>query len=148
MFKEHSPKILIIENQLIIAADVSLQFSKLGYEVIGINTSVADAMKTIENNRPDIILMSIGIQENPNGLDTACLIMDKFQIPVVFLSSNTDKNAFKRAIEVQPYAFIPKPFDKKDLQRGIETALGRMAVERLRGKQNKVLPKEGKLFIQ
>lgn len=134
MFKEHSPKILIIESQIIIAADVSLQFSKLGYEVIGISSKVADAMKTIEANRPDIILMNIGIQEKPNRFDTACIIMDTFQIPVVFLSSNTDDNTFKQAIAVQPYAFIPKPFDKKDLQRGIETALYRMTVERLRGK--------------
>ncbi|GAB5552548.1 MAG: hypothetical protein Sapg2KO_21390 [Saprospiraceae bacterium] len=134
MYKEHSPKILIIESQIIIAADVSLQFSKLGYEVIGICSKVADAMKTIEANRPDIILMNIGIQEKPNRFDMACIIMDTFQVPVVFLSSNTDKNTFKQAIAVQPYAFIPKPFDKKDLQRGIETALYRMTGERLRGK--------------
>ena len=131
MYKQLRPKILIIENQLIIAADVCLQCSKLGYDVIGINSRTEDALKTIEVNRPDIVLMNLGIKGKTNGLTTARIILDSFQIPVVLMSSYTDKNTFNQIIDVKPYAFISKPFENKDLQRGIETALFRMAVEGL-----------------
>jgi CheY-like chemotaxis protein len=140
MFKQHGPKILIVENQMIIAADVSLQFSKLGYDVIGINTRSEDALKTIASNRPDIVLMNIELQGKAEGLRTARIILENFQIPVVFLSANTDKELFKDVIDTKPYAFITKPFEKKDLQRGIETALARMVVEGHWKKQNKVIP--------
>jgi len=129
MYTHQSPKILIIESQMIVASDVSLQLSKLGYDVIGINTRSADALKTIENNRPDIVLMNINRHGKENGIRTARMISETFQIPVVFLSAHSGREILKRVINVHPYAFISKPFDKKDLQRGIETALDRMAVE-------------------
>ena len=131
MYKQLRPKILIVENQLIIAADVCLQCSKLGYDVIGINSRTEDVLKTIEVNRPDIVLMNIGMKGQTDRLATARIILDSFQIPVVLLSSYIDKNIFNQVIDIKPYAFISKPFEKKDLQRGIETALFRMAVEGL-----------------
>ncbi len=133
MIKPLSPKILIVENQMVIAADIFLQCTKLGYQVIGINSRVEDALKTIEVNRPDIVLMNIGMKEKTNGLIAARIILGSFQIPVILISSFTDQNTFKQIIEVKPYAFISKPFEKKDLQRGIETALFRMAAEGLMG---------------
>lgn len=133
MDRQLHPKILIIENQMIIAADVCLQCSTLGYQVIGINSRFEDALKTIEVNQPDIILMNIGMKEKMNGLMSARIILSSYQIPVILISSFTDQNTFKQIIEVKPYAFISKPFEKKDLQRGIETALFRMAAEGLMG---------------
>jgi len=123
------PKILILESQMIIAADISLQFSKLGYEVVGIYTSPEDAMKTIEVNRPDILLINTGLKSKINRFKTSKMIWDSFQIPFVFISSHSDKETFKGVIAAQPYAYISKPFEKKDLQRGIETALNRMVAE-------------------
>ena len=131
MLTHVAPKILILESRMIIAADVSLQFSKLGYDVIGINTSTEDALKTIEMNRPDIIVMNIEFEGNAKGLKTARTILNTYQTPVVFISANTDKEIFKSVIAAQPYAFITKPFNKKDLLRGIETALNRMTAEGL-----------------
>ena len=130
------PKILIIESQMIVASDVSLQLSKLGYDVIAINTRSADTLKTIENNRPDIVLMNINMRGKRSGIRTARVISETFQIPVVFLSAHSSQEIFKQVINAQPYAFISKPFDKKDLQRGIETALHRMGAEGLWEKQN------------
>ena len=121
-----TPKILIIESQLIIAADISLQLLKLGYDVIGINTRSSDALKTIESNRPDIVLMNIKMQGNEGRIRTATIISKIFRIPVIFLSAHTDRELFKPIINAQPYAFITKPFEKKDLQRGLQTALDRM----------------------
>ena len=125
------PKILILESQMIIAADVSLQFSKLGYDVIGINTQLEDALITIQNNRPDIVIMNIVRQGKATGFKMASSLLKTLHIPVVFLSASTDKETFNKAVEVQPYAFITKPFDEKDLKRGIETTLKRMVAEGL-----------------
>lgn len=123
------PKILILESQMIIAADLSLQFLKLGYEVIGINTCSEDAFKTIVDQGPDIVITSIQLRGRVNGIQTARTILKDFHIPVVFLSANTDVEVFKSIIEMQAYAYISKPFEEKDLQKGIETALNRMISE-------------------
>lgn len=130
MLAHLAPKILILETRMIIAADVSLQFSKLGYDVIGINAHSEDALKVIPNNRPDIIIMNIETQ-GKTGLKTAHFILETYQIPVVFLSATTDKETFKEAIAAKPYAFISKPFDREDLKIGIETTLKRMTAEGL-----------------
>lgn len=129
MLIQLAPKILILESQMIIAADVSLQLSKLGYNVIGINTRPEDVLKTIQNNRPDIVIMNIEMQGEMDGLKIARSLLETHQIPVIFLSANTDKEIFKELIDTQPYAFITKPFDNKDLKRGIETTLKRMGAE-------------------
>lgn len=135
MLTHLAPKILILESRMIIAADVSFQFSKLGYDVIGINTRAEDALKTIETNRPDIVLMNIEMQGEESGIETARIILETFRIPVVFLSAHTGQETFKRVLTAQPYAFIRKPFETKDLQRGIETTLDQMTVEGLWKKQ-------------
>jgi DNA-binding LytR/AlgR family response regulator len=140
-------KILILESQMIIAADVSLQFSKLGYDVIGIHTRPEDAVKTIQTNRPDIVLMSIEMQGKAAGLKMARRILETYLIPVVFLSANTDKELFKEIVDTQPYAFITKPFDKESLKRGIETTLKRMAAEGLWKKEQQVPVHKNGLFI-
>ena len=132
-----APKILILESQMIIAADISLQFSKLGYDVIGINTRAEDALKTIETSHPDMVLINLEWQAEAEGLGTARIILETFRIPVIFLSADTDRELFRGIIAAQPYAFIAKPFEKKDLQRGVETALKRMTAEGLWARRSK-----------
>jgi AmiR/NasT family two-component response regulator len=114
---------------MIIAADVSLQLSKLGYNVIGINIHAEDALKTIENKRPDIVLMNLKMQGSEERIRTARIIQRNFRIPVVFISGHTDRELFKQIIQAQPFAFIAKPFEMKDLKRGLNTALDRMRTE-------------------
>lgn len=126
-----SPKILILENQLIIAADISRQFSKLGYNVIGFHARAEDALSTIKTKRPDIVIMNIGMRKKTNGLKTAKTITENYNIPIVFLSAICNKALFTKVLEAHPYAFIAKPYEKKDLKRGIETALDRMMMEGL-----------------
>ena len=119
-------KILMVEDDMIIAADISMQLTKLGYEVIGINTRGEDALNTIEHNRPDLILMDIVLSGKVNGIEAARIILEKFQVPVIFLTSNSDDATFQRAITARPYAFISKPFQKSDLERTIKLALQRI----------------------
>lgn len=129
MLRQPKPKILILENQMIIAADVALQLLKLGCDVVGIHTRADDLLKTIENNRPDIVLMNIKMQSAEGRIRAATIISKTFRIPVIFLSAHTGREIFKQVINAQPYAFITKPFDIKDLQRGLKNALDRMTTE-------------------
>lgn len=126
MTEEPYPKILIVENEMIIAADVSVQFLKLGYHVIGIHTRAEDALKTTAEDRPDIVLMDIDLKGKMDGITAAQIISDQYQVPIVFLSSNTNMPAFHRAMAIRPYAFITKPFVAEDLQSAIEHTLDRM----------------------
>ena len=119
----------MVEDDMIIAADISMQLTKFGYEVIGINTRGEDALNTIENNRPDIILMDIVLTGKMNGIETALVILEKYQVPVIFLTSNSDDATFQQASAAKPYAFISKPFQKSNLERTLKLALQRIAVE-------------------
>ncbi|MFY0629647.1 MAG: response regulator [Flavobacteriaceae bacterium] len=129
MTKKIAPKILMVEDDMIIAADISMQLTKFGYEVIGICTRGEDAIKTIENNKPDLILMDIVLTGKMNGIEAAQVILENFQIPLIFLTSNSDDATFQQAITAKPYAFISKPFQKSNLERTIKLTLQRIAVE-------------------
>lgn len=129
MTKKVVSKILMVEDDMIIAADISMQLTKFGYEVIGICTRGEDALTTIENNRPDLILMDIVLIGKMNGIEAAQVILENFQIPLIFLTSNSDDATFQQAITAKPYAFISKPFQKSDLERTIKLTLQRIAVE-------------------
>ncbi len=130
MVKTTAPRILMVEDDMIIAADISMQLTKLGYTIIGINTSGEDALNTIKNNPPDLILMDIVLSGEMNGIETARIIFEKFRTPLIFLTSNSDDATFQRAMTAKPYAFISKPFRKSDLERTIKLALQRVDVER------------------
>lgn len=129
MMEDRPVKILMVEDDMIIAADISMQLTKLGYEVTGISTRGEDALRTIELNRPDIILMDIVLTGKMNGIEVAMIVLEKFQIPVIFLTSNSDDATFQQAIKAKPYAFISKPFQKSDLERSLKLTLQRIAVE-------------------
>jgi len=152
MTKKVVPKILMVEDDMIIAADISMQLTKLGYEVIGICTRGEDALKTIENNRPDLILMDIVLTGKMNGIETAQVILENFQIPLIFLTSNSDDATFQQAITAKPYAFISKPFQKSNLERTLNLTLQRIAVEQeslpINGVTDHVSAMSDRLFIR
>lgn len=129
MLRQSAPKILILENQLIIAADISLQLCQLGYDVLGITINSKDLIKNIKSKRPDIVLMNLKAKNTEERLRTARIVLKTFQTAVILLSAHIDREVFKQIILIQPYAFISKPFDVNDLQRGMKTALDRMQAE-------------------
>lgn len=113
-------KILIVEDEMVIAANISLQLSSLGYDVIGIIPRAEEALACIKTERPDIVLMDINLKGKLDGIETVKLMQKSFDIPVIYLTANADDAHFNRAKETHPYAFISKPFKKLDLQRAIE----------------------------
>jgi len=119
-------KIFIVEDEMIIAANISLQLSNLGYEVTGIAVRGEEAMLHIKENKPDIILMDIQLKGNLDGIETVQLIQKEYEIPIIYLTASVDNVHFNRAKATKPYAFISKPFKKLDLQRAIELTVSRM----------------------
>lgn len=120
-------KILIVEDEMIIGANISLQLSKLGYEVTGIISRGEDALNHVKENRPDVIIMDIQLKGHMDGVETAQIIQREFSLPIIYLTANSDDEHFRRAKETHPSAFISKPFKKLDLQHAIELTIDRMS---------------------
>lgn len=116
-------KILIVEDEMIIAANISMQLTQLGYEVTGIIPRGEEAIIHIKENPADIILLDIQLKGKINGIETAKRIQQYSDIAIIYLTANADEKHFSEAKETHPYAFISKPFKKIDLQRAIELTI-------------------------
>lgn len=116
-------RILIVEDEMIIAANLSLQLTNLGYEVCGIIPRGEEALLHIRENPPDIILMDIQLKGEMDGIEVIRSMQREVNIAVIYLTANADDAHFSRAKETHPYAFISKPFKKLDLQRAIELTI-------------------------
>ncbi len=112
-------RILIVEDDMIIAANISLQLSNLGYEVTGIETKAEEAIHHAMETKPDMILMDIQLKGKSNGIDAANAIRKYLDIPLIYLTANVDDATFQKAKETRPFAFIAKPFTNLNLERTI-----------------------------
>jgi DNA-binding LytR/AlgR family response regulator len=120
-------KILIVEDEMIIGAKISLQLHALGYEVSAILPRGEDAIQHVKENKPDLVLLDISLKGKLDGLETARRLQENSSIPVIYLTASADEETFNRAKATKPYAFISKPFKKLDLQRAIELTIARIA---------------------
>src|SRR5450432_1589638 len=120
-------KILVVEDEMIIGAKISMQLTSLGYEVTGILPRGEEAIIHVEENKPDIVLLDIHLKGKLNGIETALQIQKLADIPIIYLTANSDEATFNRAKASRPYAFISKPYKQLDLQRAIELTISRMA---------------------
>lgn len=123
---DNSAKFLIVEDEMIIGANISLQLSKLGYEVIGIIPRGEEVLLFLKENQPDIILMDINLKGELDGVETTKRIQQDYDIPIIYITANADEINFNRAKPTKPQAFISKPFKKLDLQRAVELTLSRI----------------------
>lgn len=115
---------------MIIGANLSLQLTGLGYEVLGIIPRGEEAVSFVRNNQPDILLMDIHLKGQLDGVETSKIIQQEFDIPIIYITANSDEVNFNRAKSTRPHAFISKPIKKLDLQRAIELTLSRMQEEK------------------
>ena len=120
-------KILVVEDEMIIAAKISMHLTNLGYEVTGILPRGEEALVSVEESKPDIVLMDIRLKGDMNGIDTAIRMQKNADIPVIFLTANADEVTFNKAKAAKPYAFISKPYKQVDLQRAIELTISHLA---------------------
>jgi len=119
-------KILIVEDEMIIGAKISMQLVNLGYEVTGILSRGEEVATHVLENRPDIVLLDINLKGSIDGIETATQLQKVTATPVIYLTANADEATFNRAKPTKPYAFISKPFKQLDLQRAIELTISRI----------------------
>lgn len=117
---------MIVEDEMIIGANISLQLSKLGYEVTGIVSRGEEAISHVRQSRPDIVLMDIQLKGALDGIETVNQMHRENNIPVIYLTANADEENFERAKSTNPYAFISKPFKKLDLQHAVDLTMERL----------------------
>ncbi|WP_291785672.1 response regulator [Cecembia sp.] len=143
-------RILIVEDDMIIAANISLQLSKLGYEVTGIESRGEDAINHAKENQPDIILMDINLKGKLDGTETAKSIQEYFDIPLIYLTANADEATFQKAKETHPYAFISKPFNKLNLERTIALVVEKVTEKKYNSANDNSLIEtlEDRIFIR
>jgi len=113
-------RILIVEDDMIIGANLSLLLTNLGYEITGLVPRGEEAVVHVRENPPHILLLDINLKGNLNGIDTAKAIQKYADIPILYLTANSDNATFELAKETRPKAFITKPFNKLNLQRTLE----------------------------
>ncbi|MEW6126762.1 MAG: response regulator [Acidobacteriota bacterium] len=116
-------KILIVDDEIIIARELEARLTLLGYEVTGIASSGREAIALIEETEPDLVLMDIVIKGDLDGIETAAKIRRRWSIPVIYLTAYTDDTTLQRARITEPFGYIVKPFSERELRANIEMAL-------------------------
>src|ERR1700730_401307 len=114
-------KILIVEDELVIAEDIRLTIEQAGYEFCGIAPSVNHALELMKKQKPCLVLVDIFLKGNLSGIDLAFELNEK-DIPFVYLSANYDREMMEIAKRTQPYGFVVKPIRKKDLLIALDIA--------------------------
>ena len=116
-------RILVVEDELIAAENLARILNKLGYEVIAIVDSGAEAIQTAAKNHPDLVLMDIMLQGDLDGIEAAGYIRYQLKIPVVYMTAYADDETLGRAKSTEPYGYLVKPFKPQALKTTIEIAL-------------------------
>jgi PAS domain S-box-containing protein len=123
-------KILIVEDELVIAGSMGKTLEKAGYVVSGIASSAREALDAAANGLPDLVLMDIRIKGPQDGIEAARLIQDRFEIPVIFLTAYADDETLDRAKLAGPFGYLVKPVSQESLVTAIEVALYKHAMDR------------------
>ena len=118
-------KILIVEDEAIVAMDIETRVSLLGYQIVGIAGKGDEAIALSKKFRPDLILMDIRLQGDMDGISAAVVIRSDYRVPVVFLTAFAEDNTLERAKQVEPYGYLLKPFEDRELNVMIEMAIAK-----------------------
>ena len=122
-------KILVVEDEIIVAEDIGFRLKKLGYIVTATVASGEEAIEKVTENQPDLVLMDIVLKGDMDGVTAAEKIRSKVDIPTVFLTAYADDKTLQRAKLTNPFGYIIKPFQQNDLRVAIEIALHRHEIE-------------------
>ncbi len=116
-------RILIVEDEPIIADDIAYMLEELSYQVSGIAHDAQEALVHIELEKPDLVLLDINLEGEFDGVHVAHKLHDAFHIPFIFLTSLSDKGTLDRAKVTEPYGYLVKPVDEHDLSSSLAVAL-------------------------
>jgi PAS domain S-box-containing protein len=127
---EHA-NILIVEDEKIVAWDIKERLEGLGYQIAARLTSGEAAIVSLAQTKPDLVLMDIQLPGQLNGIETAQIIYDQFNIPVVYLTAHSDEETLQAATATNPFGYLLKPFQARELHSTIQIALRRHEREML-----------------
>ena len=131
-------RILVVEDETIVALDVKDRLTDLGYEVAGVADRGAEALELAASTRPDLVLMDIRLKGEMDGITTAEEIRQRWRIPVIYLTAFSEDSTLQRAKVTEPFGYIIKPFEDREIQSAIEMALYKhQAEERLRDSERR-----------
>jgi PAS domain S-box-containing protein len=122
-------KILVVEDESIVAMDIKHRLENMNYHVPAIISSGEEAVEKAAETLPDLILMDIVLRGDMDGIQAAQIIKDNYNIPVVYLTAYSDEKTLKRAKITGPFGYIIKPFEDRELHSAIEVALYKHEME-------------------
>ena len=122
--------VLVVEDEKIIAKGIEKRLKGLGYVVAGLASTGEQAVQMTLRLRPDVVLMDINLGVGMDGIEAAGLIRSRSGVPVVFLTSHSDDSTLERAKLTEPFGYVLKPYEDKDLQTAIEIGLYRHKMDR------------------
>src|SRR6188768_2064985 len=125
-----SNRLFIVEDSFIVSFHLQKTLENEGYNVVGVTDSGETALVEIEKSKPDLVLMDIMLSGKLDGIETACICKEKFGVPVVFITALTDKETIQRAKVAEPYGYLKKPFEDRDIFTVIEMALYKSGIEK------------------
>jgi PAS domain S-box-containing protein len=123
-------KVLIVDDEVVVAEDIRRQLRCLGYHVVGVVSSGGDAIRLAAEHLPDLVLMDIKLKGSMDGIEAARTIQFHHDIPVIYLTAFADDETLERARNTLPLAYLIKPFVSSDLRAAVELALFRHRVSR------------------
>lgn len=127
--KMNKAKIFISEDETIIAKDLEERLKRLGYTVSGMAATGEKTLKGIEETKPDIILLDIVLKGPMDGIEIADYVRRNYDIPIIFLTAYADAETLQRAKLTEPFGYILKPFEQRELYVTIEVALYKHKLE-------------------
>jgi len=123
-------KILIVEDEPVIAENISLYLDNNDFEVSAIAYDAEEALQQLKQQTPDAVILDINLESAQDGIDIARVINEQYQLPFLFLSSYSDKNTLERAKQVKPAGYIVKPFNERTVLASLEIAISNFAADR------------------
>src|SRR5580704_8249261 len=125
-----APRILVVEDERVIALHLRQQLTKLGYDVPNAVSTGDHALRRIEETLPDLILMDINLKGRMDGITTAAAIPPAYRIPIIYLTAYSADATLARAAATNPHGYLLKPFAERELHAMIQVTLARCAAER------------------
>jgi len=122
--------LLVVEDEVLVARDIKSRLTKMGYEVLGIASKGREAIDMALDLRPDLILMDINLRDDIDGVEAAIRIKQDFDVPIIFCTAYSNEETLERAKISEPYGYVLKPFDNRELEINIEIALFKHRTER------------------
>ena len=131
--------ILIVEDENIVALHIKTILKHLHHKILGPVTSGEAAIETTVKQKPDLILMDIKLSGELDGIEAASVIKKTTDIPIVYLTAFSDEKTLQRASLADPFGYIVKPFDEKELKTTIEIAMYKFLFEKkITAERNKI----------